>query len=132
MDEGEAGMIGVQRPGLIERIQHVADETNRDATQVVEEAVQVYLDRLEQDKIHQETEAFRANQAELATRYAGEYVAMHQGRVVDHDPDVGRLEQRVAARFGETAVLIAPVTDDARRDLSTVSFRLDPPTEVAP
>jgi predicted transcriptional regulator len=120
-------MIAVQRPGLVERIQHVAAETNRDATQVVEAAVQAYLDHLEQEKIHEETEAFWAMQAELANKYAGEYVAMHQGQVVDHDSDVVRLEQRVAERFAETPLLIAPVTDAPRRDLSSVSFCLDPP-----
>ena len=125
-------MIGVERPGLIERVKRVAEETNRDATQVVEAAVQAYLDRLDKEKIHQESEAFWAKQADLRAQYAGQYVAMHQGQVVDHDLDAGRLEQRVAARFGETALLIAPVTGEARRDLSTVSFRLDPATEVAP
>jgi hypothetical protein len=119
-------MIAVQRPGLIERVQHVAAETNRDATQVVEAAVQAYLDHLEQEKIHEETEAFWAMQAELASKYAGEYVAMHEGQVVDHDSDVIRLEQRVAERFAETPLLIAPVADAPQRDLYSVSFRLDP------
>lgn len=119
-------MIGIERRGLIERIQHVADETNRDAIQVVEEAVEAYLDQLEQEKIHKETKAFWAMQLDLMSRYAGEFVAMHQGQVVDHDPDVVRLERRVAEQYGETAVLIAPVNRAPRRDLSTVSFRLDP------
>jgi len=119
-------MITIQRPGLIERIRHIAQETNRDATQIVEAAVQAYLDQLEQEKIHEETEAFWAMQVDLATRYPGEYIAVHQGQVVDHDPDIVRLEQRVAEQLGEVAVLIAPVTDTPRRDLSTVSFRLEP------
>ena len=120
-------MVAVQRAGLIERIEHVARETKRDTTQVVEEAVQAYLDQLEREKIHDETEAFWARHADLVARYHGEYVAMHQGQVVDHDANVVRLERRVAERFGESAVLIAPVTDASRRDLSTVSFRLTPP-----
>ena len=119
-------MVAVKRPGLIERIRHVARETNRDTTQVVEAAVQAYLDQLDREKIHEETEAFWAMQANLLTRYPSEYVAVHQGQVVDHDPDVVRLEQRVAERWGESAILIAPVTDEPRRDLSSVSFRLDP------
>lgn len=119
-------MIGIQRPGLIERIQHIADETDRDATQVVEEAIEAYLHQLEQAKIHEETEAFWAMQPELLSKYAGEFVAVHQGEVADHDLDVVQLEQRVAERFGETAVLIAPVADTTRRDLSSVSFRLEP------
>ena len=65
-------MIAVQRPGLIKRIRYVAQETNRNATQVVETAVQAYLDRLDQAKIHQETEAFWAMQPDLVARYPGE------------------------------------------------------------
>lgn len=123
-------MIAVQRPGLIERIRHIARETNRDTTQVVEAAVQAYLDQLERKEIHAETEAFWAMQADLVARYPGEYVAMHQGQVVDHDFDVLSLERRVAERLGEVAVLIAPVTGASRRDLSTVSFHLDPPVAM--
>ena len=118
-------MVAVQRPGLIERIHHVARETNRDTTQVVEMAVQAYLDQQDREKIHEETEAFWAMHADLIARYAGEYVAVHHGRVVDHDPDVVRLERRVMERWGATAVLIAPVAAETRRDLSTVSFRLE-------
>lgn len=119
-------MIGIQRPGLIKRIQHIAGETNRDAIHVVEEAVEAYLQQLEQEKIHKETEAFWAMQPKLLSKYAGEFVAVHQGEVVDHDLDAVQLERRVAERFGQTAVLIAPVTDAPRRDLSSVSFRLEP------
>ena len=119
-------MVVVKRPGLIERIRHVARETNRETTQVVEAAVQAYLDQLDRETIHEEAEAFWAMQADLLARYPGEHVAVHQGQVVDHDPDVVRLEQRVAEQWGESAILIAPVTDKPRRDLSTVSFRLEP------
>jgi len=119
-------MIGVQRRGLIERIQQLAQESNRDTTQIVEDAVQAYLDQLEREKIHKETEAFWAMQADLVVQYLGEYVALHQGQVVDHDPDIVCLEQRVAEKLGDVAVLIAPVTGEPRRDLSTVSFRMEP------
>jgi hypothetical protein len=65
-------------------------------------------------------------QAELEAKYPGEFVALHQGQVVDHDSDVVHLEQRVAEKWGEVAVLIAPVSSEPRRELSTVSFRLEP------
>jgi hypothetical protein len=119
-------MIAVQRPGLIERVQHLARETNQDTIQVVETAVQAYLDRLDREKIHEETEAFWAMQTDLFARYPGEYVAIHQGQVVDHDANVVRLEQRVAQQWGELAILIAPVTSEPRRDLTNISFHLEP------
>lgn len=95
-------------------------------TQVVETAVQAYLDQMDREKIHEETEAFWAMQAELVARYPGEYVAVHQGQVVDHDTDVVQLERRVAQAWGEVAVLIAPVNGEPGRDFTTVSFRLEP------
>ena len=119
-------MIAVQQPGLIKRIRYLAQETNYNTTQLVETAVQAYLDQMERAKIHRETEAFWAMQADLVARYPGEYVAVHQGQVVDHDPDVTRLENRVTERWGVAAVLIAPVTEAPRRDLATTSFRLEP------
>ena len=115
----------MQRRGLIEGIQNIAREMVKDTTQVVETAVQAYLDKLDREKLHRETEAFWAMQAELVANYPGEHVALHQGQVVDHDLDVVRLEQRVVQQWGEMAILIAPVTDAPRRDLSTVSFRLE-------
>jgi len=118
-------MIAVQRPGLIERIEHIAQESNRDTTQIVEEALRAYLDQLEREAIHKETEAYWGMQADLVAHYPDEYVAIYQGQVVDHDPDITHLEQRVAERLGEATVLIAPVTAAPRRDLSTVSFRLE-------
>ena len=64
-------------------------------------------------------------QVDLVAQYLGEYVALHQGQVVDHDPDSVCLEQRVAEKSGDVAVLIAPVTGAPHRDLSTISFRLE-------
>ena len=119
-------MIVVRHPALVERIRDIARETNRDATQVVETAVEAYLDQLDRDRIHEETEAFWDMQADLVASYPGEYVAVHQRRVVDHDFDLVSLEERIAERLGEISVLIAPVTDAARRDLSTISFHLEP------
>ena len=119
-------MVAVKRPALIERIQYLARETNRDTTQVVEMAVQAYLDQLDREKIHRETEAFWSMQADLIARHPGEYVAVHRGQVIDHDPDVVQLERRVTEQWGSAAVLIAPVTNETQRDLSTVSFRLEP------
>ncbi len=116
-------MIALQQPDLIERVQRLAQLTHQDTAQVVETAVETYLDQLERAKLHNETEAFWAMQADLVANYPGEYVAIHQGQVIDHDPDVLRLEERVAVSLGNLAVLIAPVTTAPRRDLLLVNVR---------
>ncbi len=69
-----------------------------------------YLDRLAEQKIIAESEAFRAMHAELLQQYRGEYVAVHNGEVVDHDEDICALNHRIRARYGRRAVLLQQVT----------------------
>ena len=64
--------------------------------------------------------------ADLRSKYLGEFVAVHEGQVIDYDKDVAQLELRIAQRLGDIAVLIAPVTNANQRDLyQTTSFRLE-------
>ncbi len=88
-------MVALQEPKLVQRVEQFARATNRDQQQIVETAVQSYLDQTEREKIHAETEAFWRLYPELHHQYNGEYVAIYQGQVIDHDTDVLRLEQRV-------------------------------------
>jgi hypothetical protein len=46
-------------------------------------------------------------------RYQGQYVAVYQREVVDHDPERRALYLRVRKRFGPTPVLLVPADWDA-------------------
>lgn len=117
--------IELKEPTLIKQVEQLASATTQPVEQVLEIAVQTYLDELERKAIHAETQAFWAMHAELLKTYPGQHVALHQGRVVDHDEDVSRLEQRVRERFGLLPVLIAPVTPALPRDLRWLGGKLE-------
>jgi len=51
-------------------------------------------------------------------------VAIHLHAVVDHDKSEEALRKRIRAKYGKTAVLIAP--SHGRRELRIVSTRLTP------
>jgi hypothetical protein len=53
-----------------------------------------------------EQEAWFARPHAERQQYAGEYVAVQGGKVVDHDPDQRALYLRVRAQFGRHRVLI--------------------------
>jgi hypothetical protein len=53
-------------------------------------------------------------------RYRGQFVAVHNGEVVDQDSDKRALYLRVRANFGHRAVLI---TDADRRSPRVFTFR---------
>lgn len=99
------------RPDLFERLSQAAAQTNSTVNELASTALSDYLDRLAEQKISMESRAFETMYPELAAKYYGKFVAIHEGRVVDNDTDFEAIFLRVQARFGQTPVLIRQVTD---------------------
>ena len=118
--------VELKEPRLIERVERLAAEQAQPVEKVLEAAVQTYLDKLDREAIHAETEAFWTMHDELVEKYQGQHVALYQGQVVDHDEDASRLDRRVRERFGWSPVLIAPVRPGPRRDLRWIGGRIGP------
>jgi hypothetical protein len=57
-----------------------------------------------------EKKAFWALRGQLLDQYEGQYVAIHQGRVVDHDTDKLKLGLRVYWRFGYQPIYVQLVS----------------------
>jgi hypothetical protein len=132
-------MLRVMLPDqTAEKLQRVAERQGVDATQLLVQLVENHLadDSLppeavsgtlwseQEQKINQEQKQYEAQHSALLKHYSGEYIAMHQGAVVDHDDDRVVLRRRVRARFGDTPVLITPVLTEARQIIIVHSPRL--------
>jgi len=117
--------VELREPRLLARVEWLAADRTQPAERIVEMAVQLYLDKLDSDAIHAETEAFWAMHAELVAKYANHHVAIYEGEVVDHDQNVRYLEARIRERFGAASVLIARVTPYMRRDLRWRAGRME-------
>ena len=50
---------------------------------------------LDRWKISEESQIYQRRHAELKAQYLGQYIAMHDGQVVDHDNDFVALRERV-------------------------------------
>ena len=111
--------------GLAEPLRREAARQGTEVETLVGRLVARYLRRAEPDKLSSEIEAFRTMHDDLLARYRGRYVAVHDGRVVDHDANRRALYLRIRARFGETPVLIRQVTDQAEREWVVLSPRLE-------
>lgn len=70
---------------MIEQLKQVASERAVRPGELLETAVRTYLREIEREKIKAEAEAFRSMHANLAEKYLGQYVAIHNGKVVDHE-----------------------------------------------
>jgi len=117
--------IALAEPTLIKQIEQWGQETDRPAEEILEIAVQTYFDELEKEAIRSETRTFWALHDDLLKTYPEEYIALYQGKVVDHDKNVSILEERVRQQFGLLPVLIAMVKPEQRRDLRWRGGRLD-------
>ncbi len=113
-------------PDIAEEIDQRAHEANLTPAAYVDAALRAYLAELRWDKIGVEQDAFEKQKPELLSKYRGEYIAMHEGQVIDHDSSAGTLHKRVFARLGHTPVLLKQVIDEPDRDLVIRSPRLEP------
>lgn len=76
-------------------------------------------------QIHRESEHFIRQHAILLRDYKGEYVAMHEGLVIDHDPDKRALASRIREKWHATPILIRLVTGQPYREVVIRSPRVE-------
>lgn len=112
-------------PRLLEQIERLAQWQQVTVEAVTERAVSDYLDRLEWEKLQVEMSAFQAQLPTLLAMYPDQYVAIHDGQVIDHDADLRTLHSRVYARMGSIPVLLQKVTADSAPDILIRSPRVE-------
>lgn len=74
-------------------------------------------------KMKEEQAAFQAMKPDLLHRYNGQYVAVHEGAVVDYDSDQTALALRISDRYPDTTVLIKKVSPEPDKILHMRSPR---------
>ncbi len=79
----------------------------------------------EQDKLARELTAYKAMHPTLVKDYLGQYVAIHNGELVDHDLEFSDLHQRIRQRFGRQTVLLHRVELGLECELVFRSPRFD-------
>lgn len=97
-------------PRLVEQVRWIARWQRVSADELASRALADYLDRLEWDKLHAEMDAFQVQLPALLSAYPDQFVAIHEGQVIDHDADLRTLHSRVYARLGSVPVLLQKVT----------------------
>jgi hypothetical protein len=101
----------VLRSDLRESLEKDARREARSINDMVNEAVERYLLKRQRVKLDQEISAYEAMHPELRQKYLGQWVAVHDQKLVDRDSDGLSLYRRVRARYGRTSVLIRLVTE---------------------
>ena len=117
---------------LYNRIEKTAQEHQANVDEILNQAIRRYLWELDRRKISEESKFYRQRHAELKEKYLGQYIAMHDGQVVDHDPEFQILRRRVRQQFIHTPVMITLVEEEeeiilGRNVLNKLRLLLDGP-----
>ncbi|MCI0347557.1 MAG: DUF5678 domain-containing protein [Chloroflexi bacterium] len=99
------------REDLRETLERDAEREARSVDDLVNEAVERFLDGRQLRKLDAEIAAYEKMHTQLRRQFLGQWVAVHEQQLVDHDSDVSALYRRVRARYGRTSVLIRRVTE---------------------
>jgi len=109
-------------PELYDRIERLAAVRKKSVAYVLQEALALVeaqpIELVRTEAMNREEAAYRAMHSELFEKYAGQYVAMHGGKLVDVDGDELTLAARVNARFPGEVVLLKQVQKSSVREVN--------------
>lgn len=100
------------KPEVQEFLRQTAVQQSRTVDEIITEWAEHYRAELAQAKLEREFQAYLALYPQLKTQYFGEWVAVHNEQVVDHDVEMQALYRRVRATYGKTAVFLQEVTHE--------------------
>lgn len=114
---------------MYRQLQQLATETQRNVVDVLLEAVSkqfpTYPVNPNREAMKKEIAAYEKMHTDLAQKYLGEYVAIYQGKLVDHDPDPVALHQKLTAKYPNKVILSRRVQSDPKPVLQMRSPRLE-------
>lgn len=111
------------RSNLADQLQSEAARRHTSVEVLANDWLEQQLWQAKREKINEEAARFRAQHAELLAQYAGQHIAMRDGVVIDHDPDLATLHNRVRAKFGDEPILMAPVTPEPIQVIKVLGAR---------
>ena len=100
-------------PELYKRVEEAAAEHQASIDTLLNNAVRRYLWDLDRMKISEESKRYFQQHAKLKVMYLGQYIAMRNGEVVDHDADFDKLRGRVRQKFGHAPIMMTLVEETA-------------------
>jgi hypothetical protein len=102
-------------PEITAQIEALQDTLNEDLKPVIShvanDAVRTLLDQINERKLEDEQIAFTQLHPQLVETYLGQFVALHEGKLIDADTNERALYIRAHRRYPHTAVGIFPVRE---------------------
>lgn len=97
-----------------EKAQQIAEAESQPLEEVLVNSIQISNRRYQAqtDALEKERDAYLAMHSQLLESYAGQYVAIYQGKLLDYDADYGALSERVRTKYPKTTIWVSQVTPE--------------------
>ncbi len=115
----------VLKPEWNEWLEESARQEARTPSDLVNEALEYYYHSRQREKLNQEIAAYEAMHAKLWQSMPGEWVAIHQQKLVDQDRDRLALYRRIRAKYGRISVLLRQVHEQPTEEIWWRSVRTE-------
>ncbi|MCB0111472.1 MAG: hypothetical protein KDE53_36370 [Caldilineaceae bacterium] len=113
---------------IYQQAEQIATETQQDVADVLLDTIAsrfpAYPAHPDRVTMRKEIAAYQKMHSDLVKTYLGEYVAIYQGELVDHDADPVALHERITTNYPDKVVLSRKVQKDADPVLHMRSPRL--------
>ncbi len=109
----------------VAQLEQIAREKETTPDRLAEQAIREYLRNEARQRMKREMQAYALMHADLLRKYPREYVAIQQGKLIDHDQDQLALYQRVEKRHPDKPILIKQVLVDVEEVYHFRSPKLD-------
>lgn len=111
-------------PKVQNKLDQMVEFWHKSIEEILEEAINERMEELNNQKLDAEIAAFEQMHPELKERYLNQFVAIHEGQVVDVDADFESLALRTVECFGDIVVLIRQVGESPKEEYLFRSVRL--------
>lgn len=105
---------------LLNPLEELATRHGSSVESLLEDVISDYLRKQRHEQLLQEMDRFRAQHSLLKDQYAGQFIGMVDGRVLDHDADGGTLYKRLHQQYGELPILIVQMTDTPEQEFTNL------------
>jgi hypothetical protein len=121
---GQEATLSISQETQVQ-LKKLAEERGETVEELAETVIREYLRQDARQRLSQEIEAYRAMHTDLLQHYPNAYVAVYQGKVVDHDLDQSALYLRIREQYPQEVVLIRQVRPEIDRTLTIRSPRFE-------
>ena len=99
------------QPDLWITLEQDAAQEQKNVSEFVTDAIAYDIHARQQAKLDQEIAAYEAIHPELKQKYLGNWVAIHNQKLIDQDADRVALYRRVRIQYGKTTILLRQVQE---------------------